>query len=141
MKNIPNELHSEFETYKPVLYSAVSEETYRTAHFDKIVDGLLLAYDDIGGQNGKLVEMYKVMEDEGNNSTQDEFFSKFENYFSPETIQKIKELKLSSDDFAYTESDLMWCYGFWARRNNEGNIQETAAILKEVKQHYENPEE
>ncbi|WP_125717959.1 MFS transporter [Flavobacterium ustbae] len=142
LKNIPNELYSEFETYKPVFYSAVSEETYHTAHFDKIVNALLLAHDDIGGQNDKLVEMYKTMEDdEGNNTSQDKYFSKFEGYFSPETIQKIKELKLSSDDFAYTESDLMWCYGFWARRNNEGNIQETAAILKEIKEHYENPEE
>ncbi|WJS95453.1 hypothetical protein NYQ10_03150 [Flavobacterium johnsoniae] len=37
----------------------------------------------------------------------------------------------------YIESDLMWFYGFWARRHNEGNIKKVRMILKEIKQHYD----
>jgi hypothetical protein len=36
---------------------------------------------------------------------------------------------------------MRWFYGFWARRNNEGNLKEVALILKEIKEHYENSEE
>ncbi|WJS95454.1 hypothetical protein NYQ10_03155 [Flavobacterium johnsoniae] len=61
LRNNPDQLYSEFEMYRPVLYSAVSKETYLAAKFDKIVNGLLLAYDDIGNQDDKLIEIYRVM--------------------------------------------------------------------------------
>jgi|GEM_PF-1278826 len=141
LRNKPDKLYSEFEMYKPVFYSAVSDETYREANFDKIVNGLLLAYEDIGSQKDKLIEIYRVMgTDQKNGPYQEEYFSNFESYFSPETIQKIKDLK-TSEDLYYTKGDLMWFYGFWARRNNEGNLKEVALILKEIKEHYENSEE
>lgn len=138
LRNNPDQLYSEFEMYKPVLYSAVSEETYRVAKFDKIVNGLLLAYDDIGNQSDKLIEIYQVMgADKEYAKSQDEYFYEYKDYFSPETIQKIKDLESSASYTYYIESDLMWFYGFWARRHNEGNIRKVAMILKEVKQHYD----
>jgi len=140
LRNKPDEIYSEFETFKPVFYSAVSENTYRRAHFDKIVEGLLLAHDDIGGEKDLLSEMYKVMKsnakDEGDNT---DFFETFEYNFSEETVRKLYALKVSND--FYLSSDMRWFYGFWARRNNEGNLKEVALILKEIKEHYENSEE
>lgn len=141
LRNKPDELYSEFELYKPIFYNAVSDETYREANFDKIVNGLLLANEDIGSQKDKLIEIYRVMgSDQENGPHQEEYFSKFESYFSPETIQKIKDLQTSENPY-YTKADLMWFYGFWARRNNEGNLKEVVLILKEIKEHYENSEE
>lgn len=142
LRNKPDKLYSEFEMYKRVFYSAVSDETYQEANFDKIVNGLLLAYEDIGSQKDKLIEIYRVMGTEQKNGPyQEEYFLKFESYFSQETIQKIKDLKTSADQDDYTKADLMWFYGFWVRRNNEGNLKEVALILKEIKEHYENSEE
>ncbi|RKR10592.1 hypothetical protein C8C83_2268 [Flavobacterium sp. 90] len=138
LRNNPDELYSEFEMYKPVLYSTVSGETYRVAKFDKIVNGLLLAYEDIGSQRDKLIEIYRVMGvDHDYKSSQDKYFYEFESYFSPETVQKIRDLESSGSYTYYIESDLMWFYGFWVRRHNEGNIKKVAIILKEIKEHYD----
>lgn len=140
LRDKPDELYSEFETFKPVFYSAVSENTYRTAHFDKIVEGLLLAHDDIGGKKELLSEMYKVMTSDAKEEGDDtDFFRTLEYGFSEETVKKLYNLKVSND--FYLSSDMRWFYGFWARRNNEGNLKEVALILKEIKEHYENSEE
>ncbi|MFB9077689.1 hypothetical protein ACFFLS_00735 [Flavobacterium procerum] len=136
LRNNPNELYSEFEVYKPVLFSAVSKETYKTANFDEIIDGLLLVYDDIGNENDKLIEIYRVMKAEDKNTqVLSEYFSKFVDYFSSTTIAKFNKLNITNNEYS-AESDFIWFYSFWARRNHEGNKEEVAKILNEIKQHY-----
>jgi len=132
----PEGIVYEFENYKAVIYNVISPQTYQQANFDKVVNGLLLAYDDIGSENDKLIEIYQVMSVQDKNiQLLQEYFPKFEGYFSPETIEKINELKLSSADWSM-KSDLIWFYSFWARRNHEGNSKQIAIILNEIKEHY-----
>lgn len=136
VRDQPEGIVYEFENYKAIIYNVISPQTYQQANFDKVVNGLLLAYDDIGSENDKLIEIYQVMSVQDKNiQLLQEYFPKFESYFSPETIEKINELKLSSADWSM-KSDLVWFYSFWARRNHEGNSKQIAIILNEIKEHY-----
>lgn len=134
----PDALYLGFENYRSVIYSVISPEIYRKANFDKIVDGLLLTYDDIGAENEKLKEIYNAMHQPYGSSipNMDKYYSDFEKYFTVETIEKLQTYKFSNNaDFK--DTDIMWFYSFWARRNNEGNIKEIAIILNEIKEQYD----
>ncbi|WP_264553169.1 hypothetical protein [Flavobacterium sp. N2038] len=142
LRKSPDELYSGFENYRSVVYSVISPEVYRTANFDKIVEGLLLTYDDMGSENQKLEEIYKAMDipDDAEGPTMEGYFSQFETYFSFQTIKKLRDYKLTNGD-EFHDSDLIWFYSFWARRNHEGNAKEIAIILNEIKEHYNKTQE
>ena len=127
----PFQLYESFKNYKSIFYNAVSLESYRVANFDKIVDGLLLTYNDIGTDEEKLYQIYELM-----GSYNREHFTELEKYCSAQTMSRLREYKFSNGK-KYDKNDLMWFYSFWARRNNEGNIKEVAIILNEIKEHYD----
>lgn len=135
LKDRPKELTAGFDSYKTILYNTVSAETYRSAGFDKVVEKLLLTYEDIGAESEKLNKIYQVMEmdpaDESQ-STIGAYLPGLEKYCSSYTLRKLKSYK----DFSSYDSDIVWFYSFWARRNREGNINEIASILKQIKEHY-----
>ncbi|MBS7256292.1 hypothetical protein [Flavobacterium branchiicola] len=137
LRNNPNELYEGFEHYSAVAYTIISPEIYRTSNFDKIIEGLLLTYEDIGGDNQKLEEIYKAMDiaADAEGPTMEGYFAQFENDFSNETIKKLRDYKLTNDG-EFHDADLIWFYSFWARRNHEGNAKEIAIILNEIKEHY-----
>lgn len=137
LRESPDALYSGFENYRSVIYSVISPEIYRTANFDKIVDGLLLTYDDIGADNEKLNKIYKSMDVpyDTPGPTMEQYYSDFEKDFSSGTIKKLQDYKLSGGS-TFLTADLIWFYSFWARRNHEGNIKEIAIILNEIKEHY-----
>ncbi|MCV9932076.1 hypothetical protein OIU80_07255 [Flavobacterium sp. LS1R47] len=137
LRERPDELYSGFENYRSVIYSIISPETYRIANFDKIVDGLLLTYEDIGAENQKLDEIYKSMNVSYDTPrpNMEQYYSEFEKHFSSETIRKLQDYKFSNGA-KFQDSDLIWFYSFWARRNHEGNIEEIAIILNEIKEYY-----
>jgi uncharacterized membrane protein len=138
LRERPDELYSGFENYRSVIYSIVSPQTYRTANFDKIVDGLLLTYEDIGAENEKLDEIYKGMDipDDTPGPTMEQYYSDFVKHFSSGTIEKLQDYKFSNG-VKFQTADLMWFYSFWARRNHEGNSKEIAIILNEIKGYYD----
>lgn len=133
----PDELYSGFENYRSLMYSMVSPQIYRASNFDKIVDGLLLTYDDLGSENEKLNAIYKAMDVPYDTPApnMEQYYSDFEKQFSSETIQKLQDYKFSNGE-KYKTADIMWFYSFWARRNHEGNRKEIAIILNEIKEHY-----
>jgi hypothetical protein len=127
----PEAFYEAFNTYKSVLYNAVSLSDYHRAEMYKIVDGLLLAYNDIGGKTEKLDEIYAIMLE-----TDGKYLSELETYYDPKTVQALKEYQIN-DGKAFFNGDYHWFYSFWARRNKEGNAKETVLILKEIKNHYD----
>ncbi|MBS7232824.1 hypothetical protein KHA90_17535 [Flavobacterium psychroterrae] len=138
LRERPNDLYSGFENYRSVIYSIISPQTYRNANFDKIVEGLLLTYDDIGAESEKLSEIYKAMDVpyDTPRPNMEQHYSDFEKHFSDETIEKLKSQKFL-DNSEFRDADIMWFYSFWARRNHEGNSKEIAIILNEIKQYYD----
>ena len=138
----PEGLYSQFENYRSVFFNLISPETYRTANFDKIVEGLLLTYDDIGSDNQKLEEIYNVMNvsNDAPGPTMEGYYAQFENNLSLSTIQKLQEYKLTNGN-GFKDSDLIWFYSFWARRNNEGTAKDVAIILNEIKEYYNKTQE
>ncbi|GAA3759207.1 hypothetical protein [Flavobacterium ginsengiterrae] len=133
----PEGLYSSFENYRSAFFNLISPETYRMANFDKIVEGLLLTYDDIGSDDQKLEEIYNAMNvsNDAPGPTMEGYYAQFENNFSLSTIQKLQDYKLTNGD-GFKDSDLMWFYSFWARRNNEGTAKDVAIILNEIKEYY-----
>lgn len=142
LRKNPDGLYSSFENYRSAFYNLVSLETYRAANFDKIVEGLLLTYDDIGSDNQKLEEIYNAMNisNDAPGPTMEGYYAQFENSFSLSTIQKLQGYKLTNGD-GFKDSDLMWFYSFWARRNKEGTAKDIAIILNETKEYYNKTEE
>lgn len=142
LKERPDELYSEFELYRPVIFSLIPVQTYHISNFDKILDGLLLTYDDIGAENEKLNEIYKGMNirHDGPGPNMDQYYSHFEKHFSSGTIEKLQDYTFSGGS-KFKDSDIMWFYSFWARRNHEGNSKEIAIILNEIKEYYNSEEE
>lgn len=136
LRENPDELYAGFERYKSVFYNLVSSKTYHDGILHKIVDGLLLTYDDLGQEDDKLNKIYKLMDESDKKSqhTAEDYFSDLEHYFSQETMQELKNYKLSS--YGDDSGNIVWFYSFWARRNHEGNAKEVAIILNEIKEHY-----
>ncbi|WP_291147182.1 hypothetical protein [Flavobacterium sp. UBA7680] len=135
LKDRPKELQSAFESYKSILYNTLSKETYQDKHLDEIVDGLLMAYDDVGTDSEKLNEIYKVMQSDPEKSGTYSiagYLPGLEKYCSPYALRELRRDKV----FCAHSSDVVWFYSFWARRNKDGSVNEAVSILKEIKEHY-----
>ncbi|TPG38738.1 tetraspanin family protein [Flavobacterium pectinovorum] len=135
LKDRPKELTAAFENYKEIFYSTVSEEKYQSAGFDQVVDGLLLTYEDVGTDREKLNNIYRVMEMDAADETEPNiggYFPGLEKYCSSYTLRKLRLFK----GFSQYNSDIVWFYSFWARRNKDGSADEIAFILKDIKEHY-----
>jgi hypothetical protein len=135
LKDRPAELYSAFESYKSILYTTVSAETYRDNHLDTVVNGLLLVYEDVGTDSEQLNKIYRVMEMDPADSEQANiggYLPGLEKYCSTYTLRELKRNKV----FCPYDSDIVWFYSFWARRNRDGCAKEVALILKEIKEHY-----
>jgi len=135
LKDRPKELYSVFENYKSIFYDVLSEETYHGKHLDEIVDGLLMAYDDVGTDTEKLNEIYRVMEIDPADSSETNiggYLPGLKKYCSSYALRELKRNKI----YCSNSSDIVWFYSFWARRNKDGSVKEAAQILKEIKAHY-----
>jgi hypothetical protein len=131
----PDEFYLGFKKYKTVLYGFVSPKTYRVANFDKIIDALLLTYEDIGDDRDKWRDIYSTMNNDDDIKFE-KYYSILEDYYSPKIITKIEDIRFSNGS-KFKKSDIVWLYSFWARRDEEGIRKEVAIILSEIKEHYE----
>ncbi|OXA86778.1 MFS transporter [Flavobacterium hercynium] len=139
LRENPNALYSGFEDHKELLFNTISPKVYRMANFDKIVDGLLLTYEDLGGEDQKLNKLYNMMNVTAEIKPDLEMhYSNFEQNFSLATLQKLKNFTFTNGSQLF-ETDIIWFYSFWARRQHEGNKKEIATILNEIQKHYNQP--
>ena len=124
---------------KNKFYNLVSSRTYRISNVDKILSGLLLSYEDLYENeqfaDKKLNSIYKLMNNKDSNLAS-EYYNDIEKYISPESSEILENIRFS-DGSLFTNGDLVWLYSFWARRNNEGNTEQTVAIIRDVIEHYE----
>ncbi|MBF7091093.1 hypothetical protein IUY40_06030 [Flavobacterium sp. ALJ2] len=134
LRNRPVQLYDGLESYKWILFSTVSKETYRSNQFDHVVDALLFTYHDVGEDAGKLNKIYEIMQ---NNIDSDEnnigkFLPEIKKVCSPYAIKKLSK----NEGFYKSNSDIVWFYSFWARRSKEGNIDKVYMVLREIQEHY-----
>ncbi len=124
---------------KNKFYNLVSNRTYRISNVDKILSGLLLSYEDLYENEQfaeqKLNSIYKLMNNKDSNLAS-EYYNDIEKYISPESSEIFENIRFT-DGSLFTNGDLVWFYSFWARRNNEGNAEQTVAIIRDVIEHYE----
>ncbi|TDW45973.1 hypothetical protein EV144_107166 [Flavobacterium sp. 270] len=138
LRDSPEKLYSEFENYNSVLYKVVSPKVYHISNLDKIVDGLLLTYDDLSNDEDKLTSIYSTMKTFGpvdDDPDLDTYYPQLEKYFSEQSVEKLENTSLTNGN-KFNQEDIIWFYSFWARRNYEGNMKEVAIILNEIKEHY-----
>lgn len=123
---------------KSKFYRIVSGRTYRISNVDKILSGLLLSYEDLyekqENSNKCLKSIYKLMNND--NRDAEYYYDDIEKYISPESLEIYENIR-NSNGSQFTNGDLVWYYSFWARRNNEGNAEQTVAIIRDVIEHYE----
>lgn len=134
LRDRPVQLYGGLESYKWILFSTVSKETYRSNQFDQVVDALLFMYYDVGEDARKLNKIYEIMQ---NNIDSDEnnigkFLPEIKKVCSPYAIKKLSK----NEGFYKSNSDIVWFYSFWARRNKEGNIDKVYKVLREIQEHY-----
>jgi len=133
----PESITDAFQIYKYILFSSISSRTYRISNFDKVVDGLFVSYYDLKDEKGKLNSIYKIMSAprEGYDLDAGQYYPEIESYFSLGSIQTLENYRLSNGT-QFSNGDIVWFYSFWARRNHENNMDEVAAILKEIQENY-----
>ncbi|HEU4495756.1 MAG TPA: hypothetical protein VFR70_01775 [Flavobacterium sp.] len=139
IRRSPATISFAFETYKYILYNSVSRRTYRIANFDKIINGLLVAYDDLTSEEsaGNIQKIYDIMsaEREGYDIDAGDYYPQLEKYFTQEAIYQLEDMRLSNGS-QFSNGDIVWLYSFWARRNHEKNMDEVVAVLREIKENY-----
>ncbi|MBF4517313.1 hypothetical protein IRZ71_13190 [Flavobacterium sp. ANB] len=134
LRDHPAQIQDGLESYKLILYSTISTEVYRSNHFDQVVDALLLAYDDVGKDGEKLDSIFEIMQNEIDEDEKNigKFLPGIKNYCSSDALKKLSKNKV----FFKHNSDIVWVYSFWARRNKEGNIDKVYKVLREIQEHY-----
>ena len=133
----PEIMERSFDKYNYILYKLISERAYRISNLNKIVDGLIITYDDI--YNGydsiqKPQKLYKIMNSDDKNASQ--YYNEISHLFSLESLYSLEKFRLSNGS-QLSDGDIVWLYSFWARRNEEANQESVIKILREIHDHYE----
>ncbi len=146
IKNIrknPEKITTLFNDYKADFYDLVPSSTYINSNIETVIHLLIMSYDDLN-KNPELADKnMKYIYGSMNSSDNDKTYLHYD-YFIEEEImtQQSKETfenLYKSIDSKFTDTDRNWFYSFWVRRFKEGNINQTIAIIREVKNHY-NPD-
>ncbi|MBP4136756.1 hypothetical protein [Flavobacterium geliluteum] len=139
LKKDPDLIIGIFEKHHSLFYSLITRRTYKTFDFDKVVNGLLISYNDIYSSpdyKERLEEIYKIMKfQKGPDDDAKNFYSKIEPFTSDEFLLNLEEIRLISGK-QFANGDIVWFYSFWARRYNENNINQVYKIINDINNHY-----
>jgi hypothetical protein len=139
LRNQPKKIVDAFEKYNNLFYNLISKRAYRVSNIDKIIEGLIISYDDLITDDNpyeNMQEIYKIMKfQSGYDADAKEFYPKIEPYIAIESLTNIEKIRLSSGK-QFSDGDVVWFYSFWARRNKEGNINQVFEVISSIKEHY-----
>lgn len=113
---------------KPIAFKALPAEKYRDLKYDKIVDGLLKAYEIIVSEDYKSVFTNILIE-----KAKGEIFNETSDIFRVDEIDSLVQYK---SEWKWGKHYTSWFYNFWLRRYMEGTMDVSYKILKEIQSHY-----
>ncbi len=145
LRENPNELRGAYESYRPILFALLSRNIYNDSNLDLLIEVLISSRDDISraeNENKGKIEVidviYKTMIYGAEKEFPNYHFSQISPFVSKKTWGLITRNSKQNRKTDYTnKATAVWIYSFWARRNQEGNMDVAYAILKEIKKHYE----
>jgi len=145
LRENPDELRGAYESYRPILFALLSRSIYNDSNVDLLIEVLISSRDDISraenenkGEIEVLDMIYKTMTSGAEKEFPNDHFSQISPFVSKKTWGLITRNSKQNRKTDYnTKATAVWIYSFWARRNQEGNMDVTYAILKDVKKHYE----
>ncbi|KRD62588.1 hypothetical protein ASE40_02005 [Flavobacterium sp. Root935] len=145
LRENPDVLRDAYESYRPILFALLSRSIYNDSNVDLLIEVLISSRDDISraenenkGEIEVLDMIYKTMTSDAEKEFPNDHFSQISPFVSKKTWGLIKRNSKQNRKTDYnTKATAVWIYSFWARRNQEGNMDVTYAILKDVKKHYE----
>jgi hypothetical protein len=111
---------------------------------ERVVDLLIAAYDDMGGDGRKFEKIYNYMTDI--EYSEEDQLELIERYISDETKEtfglghgETRELYVwnEAEEFYYCSSEARWAFSFWGRRHNEcegnpGDIYEVLLAVRDL---------
>ncbi|KFF04844.1 hypothetical protein [Flavobacterium reichenbachii] len=137
----PESIQKTFDSYSPLIYAFISDETYYDSNLNVIVDILIESHNDIyrtENPEEALNKIYKIMVLGKNTQYPDFHFKELSKFASKKVLDLIKQNTKGDPDPDYSvKVSTFWIYSFWARRYKEKNIDVVFEIIKEIKQHYE----
>lgn len=145
LRENPDEFREAYESYKPILFALLSRNIYNDSNLDLLIEVLISSRDDISraeNQNKGKIEVidmiYKIMISGAEKEFPNYHFSQISPFVSKKTWGLIMRNSKQNRKTNYNnKATAVWIYSFWVRRNQEGNMDVTYAILKDVKKHYE----
>lgn len=145
LRENPDEFREAYESYRPILFALLSRNIYNDSNLDLLTEVLISSRDDISraeNQNKGKIEVidaiYKTMIYGDEKEFPNDHFSQISPFVSKKTWGLITRNSSQNRKTDYkSKAAAVWVYSFWARRNQEGNMDVTYAILKDVKKHYE----
>ncbi len=135
VKNNPHYFANFFETYENLFFQLISSEMYWGTDAPELVNSLIIAYEDLyrnGTEDGRVksLEIYEEM-------IQEYSWGHYLNFIVKRSDgTSLDHFRYNNEDRDLSESQVVWTYSFWARRENEGNAQTTYNILKRMVDHY-----
>ncbi len=135
VKNNPHYFAKFFETYENLFFQLISSEMYWGTDAPELVNSLIIAYEDLyrnGTEDGRVksLEIYEEM-------IQEYSWGHYLNFIVKRSDgTSLDHFRYNNEDRDLSESQVVWTYSFWARRENEGNAQTTYNILKRMVDHY-----
>lgn len=135
----PEKITTFFKNHKKDFYDIVSYRNYHNSNIDKILESLLVSYDDLYKNpdlvNKNMESLFKMMNNEDPSAASENYYSDIEKIASPESLEILKNT-INKNEVKFRDGDIVWFYSFWVRRYKEGNINQTIAIIREVSNHY-----
>lgn len=104
------------------ILAILTKPVYESSGMSNIVKSLLIAHDDLKGQN--LNELYIQATKERPN------YEKYKKFISKRVVDLLSGNDSKKVNFPF--HDELWCYSFWVRRYSEKNMTTVYKILKDI---------
>lgn len=127
-----------FITYRDLIVKVIPGSVYKKNGYDIMVRSLCDSYYDLhvyeDERQYKMQAIYDLMENSRGDYVDKfkliepymgEFYKKKYDYFASDIID------------THNYQKLVWAYSFWGRRNHEGKVEETIAVLQDIRSLYE----
>jgi hypothetical protein len=135
-----------FYRYNSLLTLYLPYEKYVSYGYERVVELLIAAYDDMDGDGRKFEKIYNYMTDI--EYSEEDRLELIERYISDETKEtfglghgETRELYVwnQAEGFYYCNSEARWAFSFWGRRHNEceGNPKDICEVLTAIRDLYD----
>ena len=111
------------KAYGELIASYIPWDTYVDNGYRRMVDLLILSYDDLAAENN-FAAVFEVMDEPNYTHDYDYYYDNLLPYITRSNLRKFKT------DGEVDKMLVVWAYSFWGRRYNEGKVEDVRATLE-----------